>query len=354
MLYHLSIALSKHISFFNVIHYVSFRIAAALLTVLFLSLFFGDSFINASKRLFRAKAREHTPESHKAKDDMPTMGGLFIIGVVMITALLWCNLARPEIWLLLGSLLGFGAIGFWDDWSKIRHKRGISEKHKFRAQVAFAAVLTTAWLWISHPSTELYFPFFKDFHPDLGYLFIPWAIFIMVGTSNAVNLTDGLDGLAIGSLISNFSTFSIIAYLAGHIKFSHYLHIPFAGTSEVAILGIILVGASLGFLWFNAYPAQIFMGDVGSLALGASLGFIALMTKQELLLAIAGGLFVAETVSVILQVTSYRYFKRRIFRMAPLHHHFELMGWPESKITIRFAIISCILCLTALMTLKIR
>lgn len=354
MLYHLSIALSKHISFFNVIHYVSFRIAASLLTVLFLSLFFGDSFIEASKKFFRAKAREHTPENHKAKDDMPTMGGLFIIGVVAMTALLWCNLARAEVWLLLASLTSFGAIGFWDDWSKIKYRKGISEKHKFRAQVSCAFLLTAAWLFICHPSTELYVPFFKTIHPELGYLFIPWAIFIMVGTSNAVNLTDGLDGLAIGSLISNFATFSIIAYLAGHMMFSEYLHIPYAGTAEVAVFGVILVGASLGFLWFNAYPAQIFMGDVGSLALGASLGFIALLTKQELLLAIAGGLFVAETVSVILQVTSYRYFKRRIFKMAPLHHHFELLGWPESKITIRFAIISCILCLTALMTLKIR
>jgi phospho-N-acetylmuramoyl-pentapeptide-transferase len=354
MLYHLSIALAPSISFFNVIHYVSFRIAASLLTVLFLSLFFGDRFIAASKKLFRAKAREHTPENHRAKDDMPTMGGLFIIGVVTLTALLWCNLTTPEIWLLLGCLIGFGAIGFWDDWSKIRYKKGISEKHKFRAQVGLAIILTLAWLLICAPSTELYFPFFKDIHPHLGFIFILWALFVIVGTSNAVNLTDGLDGLAIGSLISNFATFSIIAYLAGHAKFAHYLHIPFTHTSEVAILGVILVGASLGFLWFNAYPAQIFMGDVGSLALGASLGFMALMTKQEILLAIAGGLFVAETVSVILQVTSYRYFKRRIFKMAPLHHHFELLGWPESKITIRFAIISCILCLTALMTLKIR
>lgn len=354
MLYHVADALSSFWSPLHVVHYVSFRIAASLLTTLFLSLLCGGKFIEASKRLFRSKAREHTPENHRAKDDMPTMGGILIIAVVTITTLLWCDLTQIEIWILLACLIGFGLIGFWDDWSKIRYRKGIAEKHKFKAQVTLAALLVGAWLLFLNPSTKLCIPFLKDFNPDLGYFFILWAIFIIVGTSNAVNLTDGLDGLATGSLILNFATFSLIAYLAGHAAFAQYLHIPFAGTSEVAIFGTILVGACMGFLWFNAYPAQIFMGDVGSLSLGATLAFMALMTKQEILLAIAGGLFVAETVSVMLQVFSYRHFKKRLFRMAPLHHHFELLGWPEAKITVRFGIISCILCLVALMTLKIR
>jgi len=354
MLYHLAKALSPYISAMNVIHYISFRFAGALLTVLLLSLALGDRFIETSKLFFRSKAREFAPETHKAKDNMPTMGGLFIIFVVTISTLLWCNLSHPEVWLFLGCLTCFGALGFWDDWSKIAHKKGISERFKFRVQLALAATLVISWFFWLHPSTKLCLPFFKNLNPDLGYFFIPWAMFIIIGTSNAVNLTDGLDGLAIGSLLPNFSTFAVIAYLAGHIDFAQYLHIPFAGTSEIAIIAVILAGASLGFLWYNAYPAQIFMGDVGSLSLGAALGFIALLTKQELLLGIAGGLFVVETVSVMLQVFSYKYFKKRIFRMAPIHHHFELLGWPEAKITIRFAIISCILCLFALVTLKLR
>lgn len=354
MLYHLAKALSPHINALNVIHYISFRFAGALLTVLFLSLVLGDRFIETSKLFFRSKAREFAPETHKAKDNMPTMGGLFIIFVVTISTLLWCNLGHAEVWLFLGCLISFGVLGFWDDWTKITHKKGISERYKFRIQVALAATLVLGWFFWLNPSTKLCLPFFKNLNPDLGYFFIPWAMFIIIGTSNAVNLTDGLDGLAIGSLLPNFSTFAVIAYLAGHIDFAQYLHIPFTGTSEVAIIAVILAGASLGFLWYNAYPAQIFMGDVGSLSLGAALGFIALLTKQELLLGIAGGLFVVETVSVMLQVFSYKYFKKRIFRMAPIHHHFELLGWPEAKITIRFAIISCILCLFALVTLKLR
>ena len=354
MLFHLAQLLEGSYSYLNVVHYVSFRVAVSLLTALFLSLAFGDYFIENSKRWFRSKSREHTPESHRAKDNMPTMGGLFIILVVTITTLLWADLTDPQVWLLLTCLISFGAIGFWDDWSKIKYQRGIAERYKFRAQLLCATIITCAWLWLCQPSTALCLPFFKTCQPELGLFFIVWSVFIMVGTSNAVNLTDGLDGLAIGSLIPNFATFALISYLAGHIAFAHYLHIPFVATSEVAIMGVTLAGASLGFLWYNSYPAQIFMGDVGSLALGAALGFMALMTKQELLLAISGGLFVVETVSVILQVFSYRHFKKRIFKMAPIHHHFELLGWPEAKITVRFGIISLILCLLALMTLKIR
>lgn len=354
MLYHIPRLLCDNISTLNFMHYVSFRAMAALMTVLILSIVAGDTCIELAKRLFRSKAREYTPDTHRAKDDMPTMGGLFIIGALCGTMLIWCNLSDPATWLLMSSLILFGGIGFWDDWSKIRQKKGISERHKLYAQIFCAAALVIIWYGMYQPSTAVVLPFFKSHALNLGILAIPWWIFIIVGASNAVNLTDGLDGLAIGSLIPNFATFAIIAYLAGHTGFARYLHIPYAATAELAIIGAALVGASLGFLWFNAYPAQIFMGDVGSLSLGATLGFMAVMTRQELLLAIAGILFVVEALSVMAQVVSYRYFKRRIFRMAPLHHHFELMGWRESKITIRFAIISCIACLCALMTLKIR
>lgn len=326
---------------------------ASLLTSLMFSFIFGYRFIEASKKFFRSKSRESTPEQHRLKDDMPTMGGIFILLTVITNCLLWCDLQKGVVWVFLACITTFGIIGFWDDWKKIIHKKGISSKHKFMLQIA-AAGLVMLLLWASGLTTEVFFPFFKNIHPNLGLLFIPWGMLILIGTSNAVNLTDGLDGLAIGSLIWNFGTFSIIAYLAGHYKIAQYLHIPFAGSSEIAIIGSILVGASIGFLWYNAYPAQIFMGDVGSLALGSALALMALTTKQELLLPLAGGLFVIETLSVIVQVFSYRFFGKRFFKMAPIHHHFELLGWQEAKITVRFGIISFILCLLTLMTLKLR
>ncbi len=354
MIYHLSLYLQQHISPLNVIHYVSFRAIAALLTSLTLSFLWGNWFIKKSKQLFRSKAREYTPENHRLKDNMPTMGGLFIIATIVTTSLLWCNLYDLHIWIFLFCLISFGAIGCWDDLNKINKKGGISARSKFIAQWSCALIICVALLWCNGMSTKIVFPFFKNLQPNIGLLFIPWAAFILVGTSNAVNLTDGLDGLAIGSLLLNFCSFSFIAYLAGHCSFAHYLHIPFAQTSEVTILGASLIGSSLGFLWYNTYPAQIFMGDVGSLSLGAVLGLMALMTKQELLLPIAGGLFVMETASVILQTLSYKLWKKRIFKMAPIHHHFELLGWQESQITIRFGIITFILCLLALITLKLR
>jgi phospho-N-acetylmuramoyl-pentapeptide-transferase len=354
MIYHASLLFKSYSSLFNVVHYLSFRIIAALLSALFLFFIFGAWYIRKSQGWFSSHVREYTPESHKAKEGMPTMGGLFIIAVVLITSLLWCNLQLPSVWVFLMSLVGFGVIGFWDDWCKIRYKKGISEKVKFRAQMVVAAAVMIFWVYACAPSTELWFPFFKNLHPDLGVLFIPWGMFLLVATSNAVNLTDGLDGLAIGSLISNFATYTAILYVTGHALFSAYLQIPFAANGEIAIIGAALLGASIGFLWYNTYPAQIFMGDVGSLALGSALALMALMSKQELLLPLTGGLFVLETLSVILQVLSFKIRGKRIFRMAPLHHHFELLGWPEAKITVRFAIISFILCLLGLITLKIR
>jgi len=327
---------------------------AALLCSFASFLLCGRLFLAISYRFFRSKAREFTPESHKKKDSMPTMGGVFILCILLINTLLWCDLANMKVWILLFGMLGFGMVGFWDDWNKIRTNKGISAGIKFQLQVLIAIILALALVFLAKCGTEMVFPFFKHFTPNLGFLFIPWVLFIVVGTSNAVNLTDGLDGLAIGSLIPNFATFSLICYLAGHYGIAQYLHIPFAGTAEIAIIGAILIGTSLGFLWYNTYPAQIFMGDVGSLALGAGLALMALMAKQELLLAIAGGLFVVETISVMLQVLSVRYLGKRMFKMAPIHHHFELLGWPESKITARFGIISFILCLLTLITLKLR
>ncbi|OQA35364.1 MAG: Phospho-N-acetylmuramoyl-pentapeptide-transferase [Candidatus Dependentiae bacterium ADurb.Bin331] len=353
MLYYLSMHLKSSSSFWNVMHYVSFRAMAALLTSLLMSFLFGEWFINKSKKLFRAKAREWTPERHKAKDDMPTMGGAFILMVVLFTTFLWAPIGHYEVYLMVFCLLGFGAIGGWDDWLKITKRKGISAQTKFVLQCAVAGCIAILLLWHGF-ATTISFPFFKSINPDIGLLFIFWAMFLMIGTSNAVNLTDGLDGLAIGSLIPNFATFSLICYLSGHQIISSYLHIPFTGTSELAVVGAALVGASIGFLWYNAYPAQIFMGDIGSLALGGALALMAIMAKQEFLLGIAGGLFVVEALSVMMQVYSYKYRGKRIFKMAPIHHHFELLGWQESKITVRFGIISLILCLLALMTLKIR
>jgi phospho-N-acetylmuramoyl-pentapeptide-transferase len=354
MIYHIAHHLQSSISFFNVFHYVSVRVMGALLTSLFFSFLLGNRFIALCQRNFRSNVRDWTPETHQTKNNTPTMGGLFILFIFTLNSLLWNNLLNINVWIFLICMLGFGAIGFLDDWYKIKYKKGISAKLKFRLQVSFAFAIAAAWYFLTAPDTRICIPFFKNFMPALGILLIAWAAFIMIGTSNAVNLTDGLDGLATGPLITNFTAFGIVTYLAGHKKFADYLFIPFTGSTEMTILAASLIGALLGFLWYNSYPAQIFMGDVGSLPLGAGLALLALMARQELLLIICGGIFVAETVSVILQVFTYKIWRKRIFKMAPLHHHFELLGWPEAKITVRFWIISIILSITALLTLKIR
>lgn len=314
----------------------------------------GNVFIRVSRKYFRSLAREFTPESHKNKDNTPTMGGILIILVVTITTLLWADLTDIKIWILLGTLGCFGAIGAWDDWRKIKYNRGISEAKKFLAQLCVASVIVLVWYYMVTPSTLLVVPLFKNLMWNLGWLLVPWAIWVILCTVNAVNFTDGLDGLAATSLLFNFLTFALIAYLVGHQFFASYLHVPFAGTAEVSIVACSLIGSLLGFLWYNTYPAQIFMGDVGSLSLGAVFAMIALMTKQECLIPLSGGLFVIEGVSVALQIVVYKLFKRRIFRMAPIHHHFELLGWQESKITVRFAILTFVFCIFALITLKIR
>jgi len=354
MFYHLSLYLKSYISLFNVFHYVSFRAIAALLSSLIFSFAFGNWFIGKSKIFFKSRVRPLTPESHRKKDNMPTMGGIFIILTVSVITLLWCDLTSLRVWVFLLCLLGFGSVGFIDDWMKIKYSEGMLAKRKFIFQWCIAFVVSLGLFFCRGMTTIISFPFFKTIHPDIGLFFIPWSMFVIVSLSNAVNLTDGLDGLAIGSLMPNFATFAVLCYLAGHVKIASYLNIPFASSSEAAVLGAILMGSSVGFLWYNTYPAQIFMGDVGSLALGAVLALIALMAKQEILLVLAGGLFVLEVLSVIIQVASFKFLGRRVFKMAPLHHHFELIGWQESKITVRFAIISLILCLLALITLKIR
>lgn len=354
MIVSLSLFLKFYSSIFNVFHYVSVRAIGGLLSTLVMSLLFGSWFIDKSKLFFRSKARELTPERHKEKDNLPTMGGIFILAMVFINTLLWCDMSKPYVSIMLFCLLGFGFIGAWDDWSKIKYRKGISARMKFGLQIAVAFLIVSLLVFCTDMPQTLVFPFFKTVQPSIGLLFIPWAIFIIVGCSNAVNLTDGLDGLAIGSLMPNFATFALCAYIAGHGQLAHYLQVPFVPTAEIAIMGAIFVGASLGFLWYNTYPAQIFMGDVGALSLGACLALMALMAKQEFLLLIAGGLFVLETLSVILQIISYKYTGKRLFKMAPIHHHFELLGWQESKITTRFGIISLVLCLLALVTLKLR
>lgn len=354
MIYHFLLYAQQYIRFLRVVESVSFRAMAAFLTALGLSFIFGSRFIEYSKKFFRSAVREYTPDNHQMKNNTPTMGGLFIVSVVVSTVLLWCNLKDPHVYVLLATLMSFAVIGFWDDWGKVHYKKGISEWRKWLAQLV--AGISVLWLYyfLVHPVTTLCTPLFKNFNPDLGMFYYVWALFILVGTSNAVNLTDGLDGLAVSALLPNFATFSLIAYCAGHAVFASYLHIPFVGTAEVAIISTILIGACLGFLWYNTYPAQIFMGDVGALPLGASLGMIALLTKQEILLALSGAVFVGETLSVIIQIAGYKFFKVRVFKIAPIHHHYEKLGWPEMKITMRASIITMILCLCALMLLKVR
>ena len=354
MLYHLAMALTPYCSIFNVVHYVSFRAIAGLLTTFGMSLIFGGRFVLFSAKTFANSARPFTPQSHQTKGSTPTMGGIFILVVTLTNMLLWCDWSKPELWILALTLLSFGLIGLWDDLFKIWYKKGISARLKFRLQLICAFGVAMSWFLLKNPSTVICMPIFKHVNLDLGWLLIPWVMFIIVGTSNAVNLTDGLDGLAIGTLMLNFSFFGAVAYLAGHAEFACYLQIPFAACSEVAIIGGILVGASMGFLWFNAHPAQIFMGDVGSLSLGAGLAMMAIVARQELLLPIAGGIFVLEALSVIGQIFSVKMLGKRILRMAPLHHHFEELGWSESKVTVRFYIITLLLCLCAAMTLKIR
>jgi len=358
MLYHLLYPLHELISFFNVFRYITIRTVYAILTALLISFVIGPWIIE-KLRGFQIKqvVREDVPSRHLSKNGTPTMGGSLILMALLIPTLLWADLTNRYIWIVLLTTLGFGALGFLDDYKKIRDKNGMGIKARYKFPIQVAMGLAASWILfntIDHDS-RLIFPFFKRVMPDLGNWYILFGMFVIVGTANAVNLTDGLDGLAIGPVLIASGTFILFCYLVGHYQFASYLQIPFVkGSGELTILCGALLGSGLGFLWFNTYPAQVFMGDVGSLALGAALGTIAVVTKQEFLLVIVGGIFVAETLSVIIQVVSYKLRKKRVFRMAPIHHHFELKGWAEPKIIVRFWIIGIILGLIAIGTLKLR
>ncbi len=358
MLYNFLHPLGSEYIVFNVFRYITFRSVWALVTALLLSILLGPRFIGWLRRIKCGQQIHEDVKAHQCKAGTPTMGGLLIVLCVTLSVLLWGDLANFYLWMTLFVFLGFAGVGFLDDYMKVirHHNRGLSARAKFLGQLVVAG--SVMFLLIADPaySTELAFPFFKALSPDLGYLYIPFAMLVMVGTSNAVNLTDGLDGLAIGPTIVASLVFAVYIYVTGHVKFAQYLQVgSVPGVGEVAVFCSALAGAGLGFLWFNAYPAQVFMGDVGSLGLGGVLGFLAVLCKQELLLPIVGGLFVMETLSVILQVSYFRWTGgKRIFRMAPLHHHYEMKGVPESKIIIRFWIMSIMFGLVALSALKLR
>ncbi|MDD2901531.1 MAG: phospho-N-acetylmuramoyl-pentapeptide-transferase [Syntrophales bacterium] len=359
MLYHLFYPLKTVFGGFNVFRYITFRSIFAILTALLLTLFIGNWFIRKLKEMQVGQfIREDGPQSHLSKAGTPTMGGLMIIFTALTATLLWTDLANLYIWLLILVTLGFGCIGFVDDYLKVvkKHNRGLSGRAKLISQSAIALVVAFCLYYSPGFSTTLTLPFFKHLQPDLGWGFIPMAVFIIVGAANAVNLTDGLDGLAIGPVTVTAGIFMILCYLAGNKIIAGYLQIPYIrGVGELSIFLGALVGAGVGFLWFNSYPAQVFMGDVGALALGGVLGTVALAIKQEFLLAVAGGIFVVEALSVIIQVSFFKVSNgKRVFRMAPLHHHFELKGWPEPKVIVRFWILSLILGLISLSFLKLR
>ncbi len=362
MLYHLLYPLRDVISGFNVFRYITFRSAFAALTALLISFILGPWLIERMKYIKLGQfIREEGPKSHQMKAGTPTMGGILINIAILIPTILWADIRNPYIWIVLFVTFAYGAIGFVDDYRKLAKKRnmGLTAKEKFSMQfgVALLAGLAIAYLPSIHNnySTTLTFPFLKNFVLDLGFLYIPFIMVIMVGASNAVNLTDGLDGLAIGSTLVAAVTYTILTYAAGHFRIADYLRIAWVPqTSELAVFCGAMVGASLGFLWFNAHPAEIFMGDVGSLALGGAIGCLAVMIKQEILLVFVGGLFVLEALSVILQVASFKLTGRRIFKMSPLHHHFELSGWKETKVVVRFWIIAIMFAMISLATLKLR
>ncbi len=358
MLYHLLYPLHDLVSFLNVFRYITFRTIYAILTALLISFVIGPWLIKKLKAFQIGQVvREDVPSRHMAKNGTPTMGGSLILTAILMPTLLWADLTNPYIWIVLLTTLGFGIIGFLDDYKKVRDKNGmgIKARYKFPIQLVIGIgsclILFTT---IDHDS-RLIFPFFKKVMPDLGYWYVLFGMLVIVGSANAVNLTDGLDGLAIGPVLVASGTFMLFCYLAGNYRFASYLQVPFVkGSGELTVLCGALVGSGLGFLWFNTYPAQVFMGDVGSLSLGAALGTIAVITKQEFLLVIVGGIFVIEALSVIIQVFFYQVRKKRVFRMAPIHHHFELKGWAEPKIIVRFWIIGIILGLVAISTLKLR
>jgi phospho-N-acetylmuramoyl-pentapeptide-transferase len=361
MLYHLLYPLKEYFFAFNVFRYITFRAAYATVTALLIAFVFGPRVIRWLARLqIGQRIRKEVPKNHSGKEGTPTMGGILIIAAIVIPTLLWANLSNPFIQLVLVVTLWTGLLGFWDDYLSVVRKRdkGLVGRYKLVGQLFFGAVLGT-FLYInplvSEGITRTALPFFKNLYIDWGIFYIPFVMLVVTGTSNAVNLTDGLDGLAAGVAAFCFLAFAALAYVTGNTVFANYLNIIYMeGSGELTVYCMSVVGAALGFLWFNAHPAQIFMGDTGSLALGGALGTVAVLLKKELLLLVIGGIFVAETLSVIIQVIAFKMTGRRIFKMAPLHHHFELKGWPESKVVVRFWIAAALLVLLSVSTLKIR
>ncbi|RMH80106.1 MAG: phospho-N-acetylmuramoyl-pentapeptide-transferase [Acidobacteria bacterium] len=359
MLYHIAFYLKDYLFVFNVFKYITFRSFLAIFIAFALTLLLTPLFMKKMKalqRLMGGYIREYTPEGHEVKKYVPTMGGLIVVLSVLVSSLFLMRLDLTYFWIITFCVLGFALIGFWDDFTKLKNKKGISGRVKFSAQV-ITATLTALFIYLfTDVGTRIYFPLFKNLQIDLGLLYIPFAVLVIVGASNAVNLTDGLDGLAVGPIMTTAASLGIIAYVVGHGPLSRYLNIPYVPyAGDLTVLCFAIVGAGLGFLWFNAFPAQLFMGDVGALSLGACLGVTALISKSELLLPIAGGIFVFETLSVILQVLYFRLTKgKRLFRMAPFHHHLELSGLPEPKIVVRMWIVSILLGVLALAMLKLR
>ncbi len=361
MLYHLLYPLHEVVGAFNVFRYITVRTALAAMTALILSLGLGRLLIEKLRTLqIGQHIREEGPRSHYSKKGTPTMGGILIILAVVIPTVLWADLRNVFIWIALGSMMAYGGIGFYDDYMKITKRRnlGLSARAKFGFQILVAAIIGIILVRLAQLdlfTTKLSLPFIKEWTPDLGWFYVAFIVLVVVASANAVNLTDGLDGLAIGSALIAAATFALLSYVVGNAVAASYLGIiNVKGTGELTIFCGSLVGASLGFLWYNCNPAEVFMGDVGSMALGGAIGTVAVLTKQEFLLVLVGGLFVLETLSVIIQVISFRTTGKRVFRMAPLHHHFELSGWPEPKVIIRFWILAILFALLSLSTLKLR
>ena len=360
MLYWLSEYLQEYLRSFAVFQYLTVRAILGVLTALGISLLLGPWFIRRLTELrIGQSVRNDGPQSHLSKSGTPTMGGALILSAIFIATLLWADLSNRYVWVVLIVTAIFGAVGWVDDYRKVakRDSRGLPARWKYfwQSVAGFGAAIFLYCTAQSPVETLLFIPFFKNVALDLGIFYIVFTYFVIVGTSNAVNLTDGLDGLAIMPSVMVAGALALIAYLSGHSQFAQYLQIAYIpGAGELAVFCCALVGAGLGFLWFNTYPAQVFMGDVGALALGAALGLIAVIVRHEIVLFIMGGIFVLETVSVILQVASFKLTGRRIFRMAPIHHHFELKGWPEPRVIVRFWIITLVLVLIGLATLKLR
>ncbi|MFO0774621.1 MAG: phospho-N-acetylmuramoyl-pentapeptide-transferase [Nitrospiraceae bacterium] len=358
MLYNWLYPLHTEFSFLNVFRYLSFRVIYAAVTAFLVAFVLTPWFINKLQEIkMGQQVRDDGPKTHLAKSGTPTMGGILIIFAVVLSTLLWADLTNVYVWLVVLATLGFGAIGFADDYLKFSKKRskGLTAKEKFIGQFAVAIIIGVILFMLPGFSTKLNLPFFKNVTPDLHLFYVPFAVLVIVGASNAVNLTDGLDGLAIGPVMIATMAYTIVVYIAGHKFFSDYLLVPYVeGAGEVGVFTAAIFGASLGFLWFNTYPASVFMGDVGSLPLGAALGTVAVISKHELLLLLVGGVFVIEAVSVIFQVLSFKSRGKRIFLMAPIHHHFEMKGWEEPKVVVRLWIIAILLALLSLSTLKLR